>query len=293
MHPAPSIILFTALSGLGFGLMVWLGLMPGDKAPWVAATFCILALALAAIGLLSSLFHLGHPERAWKALSQWRSSWLSREGIAAIAALATFSVYALLWVTSGSPSSVLGILSALLAFATILCTAMIYTQMKTVPRWHTPATPALFLAYALTGGALLAGNTTAFLWLSAILTALQAFVWVHGDTAFARAGHTMNTATGLDPEARLRLLEAPHTSVNYLQKEMVFRIGRKHGRKLRVMALILLALVPLGLGLMFGIGHMLALPVLASHIAGLLIARWLFFAEAEHVVGLYYGQPTA
>ncbi|MEM9269050.1 MAG: DmsC/YnfH family molybdoenzyme membrane anchor subunit, partial [Pseudomonadota bacterium] len=78
MHPAPSIIAFTALSGLGFGLMVFLGLMPGDKSPWVMGTFCVLALALASLGLLSSLFHLGHPERFIKALTQWRSSWLSR-----------------------------------------------------------------------------------------------------------------------------------------------------------------------------------------------------------------------
>jgi hypothetical protein len=40
---------------------------------------------LVSLGLLSSTFHLGHPERAWRAFSQWRSSWLSREGVAAVA----------------------------------------------------------------------------------------------------------------------------------------------------------------------------------------------------------------
>ncbi len=290
MHPAPSIILFTALSGLGFGLMVWLGLMPGDKGAWVAATFCILALALASIGLCSSLFHLGHPERAWKALSQWRSSWLSREGVIAIAALASFSLYGLLWVTSGTPNTLVGALSAALALATILCTAMIYTQMKTVPRWHSPLTPILFFAYALTGGALLAGKVTFSLWLLAALGGLQAFTWFKGDKAFAAAGHTMNTATGLNPDAKMRLLEAPHSGPNYLQKEMVFRIGRKHSQKLRIIAITLLAILPLALGLLFEVKHMLAGILVLSHIGGLLVSRWLFFAEAEHVVGLYYGQ---
>lgn len=290
MHPAPSIILFTSLSGLGFGLMVWLGLTPGDKGPFVAATFCILALALASIGLLSSLFHLGHPERAWKALSQWRSSWLSREGVAAIAALAAFTAYGALWVATGTPNAALGWLSSALALATILCTAMIYAQMKTVPRWHSPLTPLLFLAYALTGGALLAGKVTVSLYLFAALGALQILAWLWGDGAFARSGSTINTATGLSPTARIRLFEGPHTGQNYLLKEMVFRIGRKHRTKLRIISLALAALIPLLLCLAFEVKHALAGVAVLSHLAGLLTARWLFFAEAEHVVGLYYGK---
>ena len=39
----------------------------------------LIAYALASGGLIASTFHLGHPERAIKAFTQWRSSWLSRE----------------------------------------------------------------------------------------------------------------------------------------------------------------------------------------------------------------------
>ncbi|MEO1550456.1 MAG: DmsC/YnfH family molybdoenzyme membrane anchor subunit [Pseudomonadota bacterium] len=289
MHPAPSIIAFTALSGLGFGLMVFLGLMPGDKAPWVMGTFCLLALALASLGLMSSLFHLGHPERFIKALSQWRSSWLSREGVLAILTLAVFALYGALWVLTGAQLAPLGWLAALLALGTVYCTAMIYAQMKPVPRWHSPLTPGLFLAFSLAGGALLAGEITPALWAFAVLAALQAAAWRKGDLAFAQSGTTMNTATGLT-KGEVRLLEAPHTGPNYLMKEMVFQIGRKHTRILRIAGLTLAAVLPLVAILLFEVKHTLAGLLVLSHVAGLFITRWLFFAEAEHVVGLYYGK---
>src|SRR5687768_16431581 len=88
MHPAFSVIFFTTASGAGFGLLFWLGLLAlaGGLPPRAAAlTLLALGAALAAAGLLSSLGHLGQPRRAWRAFSQWRSSWLSREGVFALA----------------------------------------------------------------------------------------------------------------------------------------------------------------------------------------------------------------
>ena len=90
MHPAPSVIIFTALSGLGFGMMVFLGLGFLDVSGWVAFTFVAIAYALAGGGLMSSLFHLGHPERFLKAFKQWRSSRLSREGVLSRAAMGVY-----------------------------------------------------------------------------------------------------------------------------------------------------------------------------------------------------------
>ncbi len=87
MHPAPSVILFTTLSGLGFGLLILLGLGYPSVTGWTAFVFFAIAYVLAVGGLLFSTFHLGHPERALKAFSQWRSSWLSREGWLAVATL--------------------------------------------------------------------------------------------------------------------------------------------------------------------------------------------------------------
>ena len=97
MHPAPSVIIFSTISGLGFGLMLFMGLGLPDVSGWVAASFATVALGLAVIGLLASTFHLGNPKNAIYAFSQWKSSWLSREGIMSILTLGTFFIYAVLW----------------------------------------------------------------------------------------------------------------------------------------------------------------------------------------------------
>ncbi len=289
MHPAPSIIAFTVLSGLGFGLVFWLGLgLPAVDGP-VAAAFCALAVALAAGGLLSSLLHLGQPARFLKAFSQWRTSWLSREAVFAMATLVAFSLYGALWAV-GARLAPLGLIASALALATIFCTAMIYAQMRSVPRWRTPLTPAIFLLSALAGGALLAGQAVAAASLLVALAAAQIADWLLGDRRFAESGTTSATATGLGAFGTPRLLEPPHTGGNYLLREMVHVVGRAHARKLRVIGLTLATLVPAGLITLLPPGHAVAGVAVLSHSAGMIVSRWLFFAQAEHVVGLYYGR---
>ncbi len=105
----------------------------------------------------------------------------------------------------------------------------------------------------------------------------------------AASGTSIETATGLGHIGKVRAFEPPHTGSNYLLREMVFVVARKHARKLRLIALGLMAVLP-ALLLLLPFGHWLALIAVLSHVAGVLVSRWLFFAEAEHVVGLYYGK---
>lgn len=183
----------------------------------------------------------------------------------------------------------LGWLGALGALATVFTTSMIYAQLKTVPRWKHWTTPALFLLLSLGGGALLAGNVRFALPLLIIAGVLQAFAWFHGDGRFAASGTTMETATGLGHIGTVRAFEPPHTGTNYLMKEFIHVVGRKHALQLRVIALVLGFVVPV-LMLLMTFHHWNALVAVVSHIAGVLALRWLFFAQAEHVVGLYYGK---
>lgn len=289
MHPAPSIIAFTTLSGLGFGLMVWLGIgMPGSTG-LVAFVFFAIAYALAGGGLIASAFHLGHPERGLLAFTQWRSSWLSREAVLAVVTLLVMGIYAMGRVFLAADWVPLGWLGAALALGTVFATSMIYAQMKTVPRWRSPLTPALFVALSLGGGALLAGQVTWAVILLTLAAALQLAYWWQGDRAFAASGTTMASATGLGHIGQVRAFEPPHTGPNYLLREMVHVVGRKHAFKLRVIGFSLGYALPVVL-LLIPFSHILGLLAVISHIAGILAARWLFFAEAEHVVGLYYGK---
>lgn len=288
MHPAPSVIIFSVLSGLGFGFMAFLalGFLPLTGL-WALCAWGI-GYALSVGGLLASTAHLGNPQRALKAFTQWRSSWLSREGWAAVLALCALAPIALGdWLGFGVPFA-WRVPSAMLALGTVFCTAMIYTQIKAVPRWHHWLTPVMFLGFALAGGATLAMQAAlAFVLLLGLAVVMLALFHV-GDGQFARAGASMQSATGLGRIGAVAVFEQPHTGGNYLLREMIFVVGRKHAMKLRVIAVLCAAILPALMAAKGGV--VLMLMAVLVHLVGAFVARWLFFAEAEHVVGLYYGK---
>jgi DMSO reductase anchor subunit len=84
------------------------------------------------------------------------------------------------------------------------------------------------------------------------------------------------------------VFEQPHTAPNYVMREMIFTVGRRHARRLRVIAVLCAALAPAAVLLASPSAAAVAL-AFALHLTGAFAARWLFFAEAEHVVGLFYG----
>lgn len=290
MHPAPSLIVFTTLSGLGFGLLFWLGIGLPEKTGFMAFVLYALGYGLACAGLLASTFHLGHPERALRAFTQWRTSWLSREAVLAVATLLLMAPHAAGAVFLSTPLPVLGAIAGILSLVTVVATAMIYASIRAVPRWHHWSVPPVFLTAALAGGALLAGN---LLWAGLLLIlfgAALALHWAIGDTRFAASGSNAGTATGLGRIGKVRLFEPPHSGDNYLLREMVHRVGRKHAGRLRVLALLLGAVLPAILLMLLPGSYWLAGLAAALHLAGVLASRWLFYAQAEHVVGLYYGR---
>jgi sulfite dehydrogenase (quinone) subunit SoeC len=289
MHPAPSVIAFTTLSGLGFGLLFWLGLGYPDVTGWVAFVFFAIAYLMAVGGLLASTFHLGRPERFLKAFRQWQTSWLSREGICAVSGLIVMAIYGAGQVFFDTSWTVLGGIGAALCLLTVFTTSMIYAQLKTIPRWHTRLTPVLFISLSIAGGALFAGQVTLATVLLALAGVVQLMWWLQGDKALERSGTNMATATGLGSIGTVRAFEPPHTGTNYLLNEFVYVVGRKHAAKLRMISLVLMFGLPV-LFLTMPFGHILALLAVLSHCAGVVVSRWLFFAQAEHVVDLYYGK---
>lgn len=302
MHPAPSIILFTVLSGLGLGLILWIGLGLGPDTVVHAWTSSVLALGISSVGGMLSAMHLGKPSNAWRAFSQWRSSWLSREACLMVLTLAAFGLYAALWCLGGLRVAPLGIVAAILAGATIYSTSMIYAQIRAVPRWSLTPTPYLFVAVAVAGGllahqsivAVIGEATNAALSLLALTAAAACALWWNGKARRTRrnaTGATLGSATGLGKIGKVRLFEAPHTGSNYLLNEMAYKIGRHRAEQLRKVGFgagfalpILLTL----LAMVAGTGWLLL--ATALHVVGMIALRWLFFAEAEHVQAYFYGQ---
>lgn len=315
MHPAFSVIFFTTASGAGYGLLALLGL--GNALGLVPADqmfgLCGLGLATALItaGLFASTAHLGHPERAWRAVSQWRSSWLSREGVAALACYVPLAVFGIGWAILGIVDGVValaGLAAAALAALTVFATAMIYRSLKPIHQWHNGLVVPGYLAMGAASGAVLL-HALVQIWghpqlavgvASASAIAIAMFVkeryWHFIDTT--KSASTPETATGLGALGKVRLFEAPHTEENYLLKEMGHKIARKHAAKLRMIARFAGFRIPLALTLVATVlpnPAAIAASSLAAiaMLAGLCVERWLFFAEAKHSVMLYYGAATA
>ena len=310
MDPAYSIIVFTTASGAGYGLLALVsllaigGALPATTGLGLAALGA--AAALISAGLSSSALHLGRPERALGAFSQWRSSWLAREGVAAIATFAPLGLFGIGWVffnDVGGFFTWMAAACALLALLTVSCTAMIYASLKPIRQWRNRFVLPAYLALGLYSGSLLLVSLTrvfgvyrpAFAVLAVILLgvawAIKWGYWRHIDATPAQI--SLGAASGLGRLGEVRLFEAPHTEANFVMREMGYVMARAHARKLRIVVHVALFLAPLVLLGVVAAGApplaMLAAGLAAlSAAVGVAVERWLFFAEARHVSMLFY-----
>ena len=315
MHPAYSVIIFTTASGAGYGLLALASALALtghiEITRWLGFTLLGIAFGLITLGLLSSTFHLGRPERAWRAFSQWRSSWLSREGVLAAFTYLPAGLFAFGWVifeTAVSPWHIAGWITVPCAIATVWCTGMIYASLKTIRQWHNRLVAPIYVVLALATGAVslqlvlslfgqpaqLAG-WIAISGLGAGLL-MKVLYWRSIDTE--PKTRTAEQATGLGSFGAVRSLDLPHTQPNYVMREMGYDVARKHGLCLRYLAAFLGFINPAA-ATFFAISDIAGMPAVWAALAfvstglGMFIERWLFFAEAQHVVTLYYGARTA
>lgn len=315
MHPAFSVIVFNTLSGAGYGLIALTGLSFAlghlPPSPLFGLVTLGVGFVLVTAGLIASSLHLGRPERALRALTQVGSSWLSREAVAAVATYLPLAALALGWGIFDRGDGAMT-LAALLAAAgsivTVYCTAMIYRSLKPVHQWANAHVVPVHLVLALMTGALILtallqlwGRPDRLIAAIAVLATAGAVLLKERYWRFVDAmpaASTVGSATGLGRLGEVRLFEPPHTGSNYLMKEMGFRVARRHALKLRRLTLVvgfaLPLLLSLGAALIAGpLGALAAVLAAVSAIAGVLVERWLFFAEAKHTVTLFYGAATA
>jgi DMSO reductase anchor subunit len=311
MHPALSVIFFTTASGAGYGLLALLGVAAplGLLAPnrWFGVVSLALALALITAGLLSSTAHLGRPERAWRAFSQWRSSWLSREGVMSLVTFVPALLFGFGWTIQDRIDGFVpaaGAVAAICALVTVFTTGMIYASLKPIPEWHSRFTTPGYLIFSVMTGAVLLnmmlrlfGEDARPAAVCALLAIVIGWIWKiatwrHNDAL--KNPVTLNSATGLK-DGTVRSIEWPHTQENYVLKEMGYRVARKHASKLRLVVHALAFALPLiAIAVALSSSGIIALAAsivaVALQASGMLVERWLFFAEARHVVALYYGR---
>jgi DMSO reductase anchor subunit len=251
---------------------------------------------------------LANPKNAWRAFFRFRTSWLSREAVFSVLFYPCVALYMLgLWLTQGVPGvwmALVGALVLLLALATVFATGMIYASLRTIPQWNSPLVPTNYLLLSLASGAvLLTGVMVAFgetpavparlalvLLVTAALAKAVYFFWIGKPQ-----GPTINTAVGVT-RARVKLMESGQSSDNFLNREFGYETDAARINQLRLVVyvcgfilpfLLLVALLSIDASPMALTLALLA-PVLLG--IGLLAERWLFFAEARHVVNLFYGR---
>lgn len=305
MHPAFSVLIFTVTSGAGYGLFALMALaqLAGLNAlqdSTLLLSGAVLALLMITIGLLSSTLHLANPKNAWRSFARFRTSWLSREAVFAVlfypvALLYLFGIYVQGGELGGFYSTC-GVVAALLAMVTLFCTSMIYASLKTIRQWCTALTPLNYLSLGLMSGALCLATLQALLQdgLSPVLRSAGLGLIALGAVAKLiylfwigkPAGATIKTATGFT-QASVRLLDAGHSAGTFLTNEFGYTVAANRLLRLRFAMVALAFVVPFLLLLQ---GHAVATLLAALlALAGLLVERWLFFAEARHVVRLYHG----
>lgn len=322
MHPAFSVIFLTTLIGAGQGL--FLALFTGQLYSTVQlveaqpasfyAVGSLMALALLVAGLGASFFHLGRPERAWRAAAMWRTSWLSREVIVLPAMMGIVFFYGLFhWMGWTQPflvlgdgtlpidaTFVLGLLGVLIALALFVSTGMIYASVKFLQEWHSPYTVANFLFLGTASGFMLAAAYSAMLgndlvgffgtW-AVIATLLGLATRTASLFRNANLKHqsSLQTAIGI----RHRTIEQKSqgfSADSFNTREFFHHQSSTTLQLVRNGFLILVFPVPILLVLLAYMVESPTLPILAFLLQylGLLAERWYFFAEAEHPQNLYY-----
>lgn len=321
MHAAFSVIFLTTLIGVGQGLFLALytgqlyglaNLLPAQSASFYAIGSAVSLLFLA-LGLLASFFHLGHPERAWRAAARWRSSWLSREVILLPVVMGLVFLYGaahytnltqpLVTVAGTLPvdlTLIIGLGATLATFALFVCTAMIYASLKFLQEWYTPLTVANYTLLGIASGFMLAAAYSAYLGVHlvafygtwAVIATLLATITRGASLARnRRLKHKSNLQTAIGVRHTVIAQKAQGAMGGSFNTREFFH-GKGGASVSFVKHLFLVLVFPLPV-LLIAMSYGLespTLPIAAFVIQylGLLIERWYFFAEARHPQNLYY-----
>ena len=300
MRPAASVILLTTLIGAAQGLFVALVLADALGAAPAAflARSCAVAVALAVAGLAASFFHLGRPERAWRAAAMWRTSWLSREVIALpifIAFAAGYGFARTQGSVAAAPFAVLGLAACAALF---VCTAMIYASIRFLQEWASPFTAPNFalmgcasgftLACAL-AGAMAPPLARALAWAAAALSLVAGGVRAASlarNARLVRASTTQSAIGARTPQARQ--VSRGFTGGSFNTQEFFHGASPATFSALPYFFGALAFALPALVLLLAPATGPLPWLAFALQYAGLLMERWYFFAEARHPQNLYY-----
>ena len=308
MHPSKSIIFFTVISGTGYGIFI--GLLFNILFIEISYSLnyklfiSLVSFLMIVLGLLSSTLHLGHPERAWRAFSQWKSSWLSREGLVSVITFFPMVLFYYFWINNINGYVFLLIILCIFSLLTIFCTGQMYATLKTIPSWNNSLVTPIYIFNGITVGSLFVYsinfyfNYNIFLYEKFIIITiilnllLKISYWI---LIRQKTDTNIQTAVGIKSK-NISFFEGPHTGKNYLTTEMINKSNNKNNNLLRLTFCILTFIIPIYMINQYStlivdqfILKLSMIFVFILALVGMIIERYLFFIQSKHVVGLYYG----
>jgi len=322
MHPAFSVIFLTTLIGVGQGLFLALytgqvyslaNLLPAQDSQGFYAVGSLLSFLFMGVGLLASFFHLGRPERAWRSVTQWRTSWLSREVIMLPLFMLLVFMYGVVhyfeltetwFIIQGAlpvdATLVLGLLASISAFLLFGCTAMIYASVKFLQEWHTPLTPVNYTLLGMASGFMLAAAFSAYSGIDlamfygtwAVIFTLMGLI-TRGLSLYRnrkiKHSFSLQSAIGVRHNKMAQKAQG-FMGGSFNTKEFFHGQGDAVMRQMKYSFMLLVFPVPVGLIVASFMQESVSLSAMAFGIQylGLLAERWYFFADAKHPQNLYY-----
>jgi len=322
MHPAFSVIFLTTLIGAGQGLFLALfssqiysevNLLPSVGDTNFYGIGAAISLALLVGGLISSIFHLGHPERAWRSAARWKTSWLSREVIALPTAMAAVFAYGVIHLfgydsvayTHGAielnTSLFVGIFGVIATFALFICTAMIYACIKFLQEWSSPLTVINYFLFGTASGFTLATALASYFDLQEQTTflggwaiALTVLVFITRSASLIRNSRikhksTIQSAIGIR-HSNIQQKSQGAMGGSFNTREYFHGKTAMFLKSIKIVFMILVFPVPLILltaAISNGNTEVLFAAFAIQYI-GLVAERWFFFAQANHPQNIYY-----
>ncbi len=314
MYPEMSLVFLTVLAGAGQGMFILLVLLDalflksGEITPHFLMVAGIASVIFPLTGMAASFFHLGNPQRGWKAIFKWKQSWLSREVILLPAFVGLQLLYLLL-LYIGAPDLhrvFTGFLGIIAAIGLYLSSAMLYAAIRFIKEWANALTPINFILFGLTSGAAtitaaahytMPSMAIGYL-LSYLVAFLAAFSMVMKGLAFQYnaniySGIGIRNALGIN-NPHIRLMETGAAYPQFNTKEYFFPITPAQNGIQQAAVIGISFFLPLVMALFAVWNPMIKLGGLFSTaalliVAGLILERRLFFIQGNHIQNLYYG----
>ena len=308
MRPQYSIIFLTTMIGMAQGLLFSVSILnfriDAIPAEFLSSVIFPIAIILLIGGLAASFFHLGHPERAWRAAMMWKTSWLSREVIA-LPLVILFALIGLYFSINYPTPQWLWIGLMMSCLILWVCTAKIYQCIRFIQEWSHPTTLLNFFLLGLASGwllltalvnlfnqSILSANNNLLIMIGLLMTfcAFNLKLWIWKRNRGLKPKSNLASATGIKGQnirqTSMGLMGGSFNTREFFHHQTVQVIANI--RKIILLCAYIVPMILMAYSLSASSPkNYLCLAVIIQFI-GLICERWLFFAEANHPQNLYY-----